>query len=71
MEKGLIVRNTSKLNWKRDLLGVKVPQRDIDCEICQNDKMCRSCMIDLKINCFVCETSRSCDNCFKRRTQIK
>ena len=62
MEKGLIVRNTSKLNWKRDLLGVKVPHRVINCENCQNNEMCRSCIIDPKLNCFDCEISRSCVN---------
>ena len=71
MEKGLIVRNTSKLNWKRDLLGVKISHKVINCENCQNDKMCRSCIIDPKLNCFDCEISRSCDKCFKRITQIK
>ena len=38
LEKGLIVRNTSKLNWKQDLLGGKVPHRDINCGNCQNEK---------------------------------
>ena len=61
MEKGLIVRNTSKLNWERDLLGVKVPHRVINTENCQDDKMCRSCRIDPKLKCFDCELSRSCD----------
>ena len=71
METGLIVRNTSKLNWKRDLLGVKIPHRVINCENCQNDKMFRSCIIDLKLNSFDCEISRSCDKCPKTITQIK
>ena len=42
MEKGLIVRKTLKLDWKRDLLGVKVPYRVINCENCQNGKKCQS-----------------------------
>ena len=71
MEKGLIVRKTSKLNWKRDLAGVKVPHRVTNCEKCSNDKMCRSCKIDPKLNCFDCEISRSFDKCLKRITQIK
>ena len=65
MEKGLIVQSTSKLKWKRDLLGVKVPIRVNNCENCQNDKMCRSCIKDPKLNCFGCEISRSRDNCLK------
>ena len=46
MEKGLIVRNTTTLNWKRDLLGSKIPHSVLNCENCQNDKKCRSCIID-------------------------
>ena len=69
--KDSIVRNTSKLNWKRDLLGVKLPHRVIDCEKCQKDKTCPSCEIDPKLNCFDCEISRSCDKYLKRITQIK
>ena len=68
MEKGLIVRNISKLNWKRDLLGVKVPHKVIDCEKCQNDKTCQPCEIDPKLNSFDCEISRSCGK--RRITQI-
>ena len=71
MEKGLIARNTSKLNWKRDLLGFKVPQSVNNCENCQNDKMCRLCIIDPNLNCFDCEISKSCDKCLERITQIK
>ena len=71
MVKGLIVRKTSKLIWKGDLLGVKVPHRVINCENCRIDKMCRSCTIDPKLNCFGCEISRSCENCLKTITQIK
>ena len=71
MEKGLIVRNTSKLKWKQDLFGVRVPHRFINCENCQNDKTCRSCEIDPELNCFDYEISRSCDKCLKRITQFK
>ena len=71
MEKGLIVRNTSNLNWKRGLLGVKVPHRVINCENCRSDNMCRSCITDPKLNCYDCEKSRSCNKCLKRITQIK
>ena len=71
MDKGLIVRNTSKLIWKRDLLGIKGPHRVINCENCQNDKVCRSCIINPKLNCFDCEISRSCDKCLNRITQVK
>ena len=52
LEKGLIVRNTSKLNWKRNLLGIKLPQRVINCENCQNDKMCQPCKIYPKLKFF-------------------
>ena len=71
MEKGLRVRNTSKLNWKRDFLGIKFPHRVINCEKLQNDKMCRSCTIGRKLNCFDCKICTSCDKCSKRITQVK
>ena len=70
MEEGLIVRNTSKLNWKRDSIGVKVPHKVKNCENCQNDKLCRSSIKDPNLNCFDCEISRSCDKCLKTLTQI-
>ena len=71
LEKGLIVRITSKLNWKRDLLDVKVPHRVMNCENCQNDKMCRSCIIAPKLICFDFDISRSCDKCLRTTTQIR
>ena len=71
MENSLIVRNASKLNWKRDLLVAKVPHTVINSENCQNDKMCRSFLKDPKLIFFDCEISRSCDKCLKRITQIK
>ena len=66
MEKSLIVRKTLKLNWKRGLLGVKVPHRLINCEYCQKDKMCQSCIKGPKLNCFDCKISKSCDKCAKK-----
>ena len=66
MEKSLIARNTSKLNWERDMLGVKNPRIVINCERCQNVKLCRSCIKDPKLNLFDCEISRSCDKCSKK-----
>ena len=71
MEKGLIVRKISKLKWKRKLFIVKVPHRVFNCEYCQNDKMCHSCIKDPKKNCFDCKISMSCDKCLERKTQIK
>ena len=71
MEKSLIVLNTSKLKCKRDLLGVKVPRRVINFGNCRNDKMCRSCIIDPKLNRFDCKIPKSFDKCLKRITQIK
>ena len=69
MEKVLIVRNISKRNWKRDLLGVKVPNRVVNGETCQDDKTCQTCVSDPKLNCFDCEVVKSCDKCLQRITQ--
>ena len=38
---------------------------------CQIEKMCRSSMIDCKLNCSGSEISRSCNKGLKRITQIK
>ena len=71
LEKGKTVRNMSKLNWKRELYGVKLPHRIIGCENCREERKCRFCIIDPKMNCFECELCRPCDKCLERRTQIK
>ena len=71
MEKGKLFRNLSKLNWKRDLYGVKVQHRVKICEKYQEDKKCQSCVSDLKFDCIHCELVKSCIKCFNRITQKK
>ena len=71
MENGLIVRNISNLNWKRSLLGVKIPHRVGDCENCQDDKTCQSFVSDPNLHCFDCEVEKSYDKRLIRITQIE
>ena len=71
LDRGDIILGKSKLNWKRDLHGVKVPQRIFQCPQCDNDKICKQCEVSLKINCFECEVVKACRSCLNRITQIK
>ena len=71
LERGEVVRSISKLNWKRELYGVKVPDGTFGFQKYQEDKKCQSCDFNPKLNCFDCELAKSCDNCFQRITQIK
>ena len=61
----------SKLNWKRDLHGIKIPHRVFQCPQCDNDKICKECELSPKMNCFECEVVKACRSCLKRITQIK
>ena len=52
LERGDTILGKSKLNWKRDLHGVKIPHRVFQCPQCDNDKICKECEISPKMNCF-------------------
>ena len=60
-----------KLNWKRDLHGVKVPHRKFQCLECDYDEICEQCEISRRKNCFECKIARACESCLNRITQIK
>ena len=55
LENGEMILGKSKLNWKRNLHGVRIPHRVFQCPQCDNDKTCNQCKIKPKMNCFVCE----------------
>ena len=71
LEGGQTVQNISKLKWKRELQGIKVPHRGINCENCQEDKRCQPCITDPGMNCFDCEIAKSCKDCYEKITQVK
>ena len=71
LERGDTILGKSKLNWKRDLHGVKILHRILQCQQSDNDKICEGCEISPKMNCFECEVEKACRNCLKRITQIK
>ena len=48
MKKVAVVCNISKLNWKLELLGVKVPRRVLNCENCRADETRQACVSDPK-----------------------
>ena len=70
LEKGLTIENSSKLNWKRELAGIKIPHRKLNCEHCNENKLCVSCLIKPEMNCLQCELTKSCKDCLNRITRI-
>ena len=71
LETGDTILGESKLNWKRDLHGIKIPHRVFECPQCDNDKICKECELYLKMNCFECEVVTACRSCLKRITLFK
>ena len=71
LQKSKTVRKMSKLNWKRESKGAKIPHRVIDCEVCRTDVKCQSCFKDPKMNSLEDELCKCCDKHLKRITQIK
>ena len=51
LERGDTVLVRSKLKWKRDLYGVKIPHRVFHGPQCDNEKICKQCEISSKLNC--------------------
>ena len=70
LEKGLTIENRSKLKWKRDLAGIKILHRKLNCEHCNENKLCESCLIKPETNCLQCELTKSCKDCLNRITRI-
>ena len=70
LEKGLTIENRSKLKWKRELAGIKIPHRKPYCELCNENKLCKSCLLKPQMNCFQCEISKSCKDCLNKITRI-
>jgi len=70
LEQGKTLKNRSKLKWKRELAGIKIPHRKVSCENCNEKKKCDDCLIRPEINCFNCEISKSCQDCLSKITRI-
>ncbi len=70
LEKGLTITNRSKIKWKREISGVIIPHREIDCNHCDENKLCKTCIIKPEMNCFQCEISKSCKDCLNKITRI-
>ena len=71
LERGDSILGESKLNWKRDLHGVKIPHRVFQCPQFDNDRICKQCEIYPKMNCFDCEVVKICKTCLNKITQVK
>ena len=70
LEAGETLKNRSKQKWKRELAGIKIPHRKIDCENCEESKKCDFCVIKPEMNCFHCEIVKSCQDCLNKITRI-
>ena len=70
LERGKALKNISKLKWKRELAGIKIPYRKVDCENCDASNKCVGCEIKPEMNCFNCEISKSCKDCLSKITPI-
>ena len=69
LEQGKTLTNISKLKWKRELTGIKIPHRKIGCENCDESKTCESCIENSEMNCFKCEKAKSCKDCLNKITR--
>ena len=70
LEQGKTLKNISKLKWKRELAGIKIPHRKVKCENCDESKKCVDCAMKPEMNCFNCEVSNSCQDCLSKITRI-
>ena len=50
LERGDTILGKSKLNWEKDIHGIKIPRRVFQCPIGDNDKICKQCEISPKKN---------------------
>ena len=58
------------MKWKRELAGIKISHRKLNCENCDEIKLCGSCVIKPEINCFKWEISKSCEVCLSKSTRF-
>ena len=70
LERGKTLKNISKLKWKRELGGIKIPHRRLGCENCDESRKCLNYELKPEMNCFNCEISKSCQDCLNNVTRI-
>ena len=71
LEGGDTLLGKSKLNWKRDLHGMRITLTAFHCPQCDNGKISKQCEMSPKMKCFECEVVKACRICLKRITQFK
>ena len=71
LESGETNWSESKLKWKRDLHGEKVPHRELQWLECDNSEIYKQGEVSLRKSSFEGEIARACESCLKRITQIK
>ena len=70
LECGQSIKNRSKLKWKREITGIQIPHRKINCDQCNENNRCESCQNQPKMNCMHCELSKSCKECLQRISRV-
>ena len=70
VEQNKTIKNISKLKWKQELSGIKIPHRKVDRINCDERKKCSDCETKPKMNCFNCEISKSCQDCLSKITRV-
>ena len=70
LERRLTLKNRSKLKWKREIGGIKIPHPKINYELCDDNRKCGSCVIKPEMNCLQCEIIKSCKDCLNRIPRI-
>ena len=70
LEQGKTTKNVSKLKLKRELASIKMPNREVGCQKCDESKKRVDCTTKPEMNCFSCEVSKSCQDCLSKMTRI-
>ena len=71
LERVSTISSKSKLNFKRDLYGIKLPHKELDCIDCDNTKKCAQCEKKPNMNCFNFEVAKSRKKCMRKTPQFK
>ena len=71
LERGVTIFGKSKLNWRRNLYGIKIPPTNENCLDCDKTKTCDQCELKPKIKSFECEIVKNCKSCMSKLILIK
>ena len=64
------ISSKSKLTFKRDLDGITVPHKELNCLDCDNTKKCAQCEKKPEMKCSICEMARSFRKCIRKNPKL-